>query len=396
MFVNPLGPSLNPYGTPMMSPPVPNPVVPDKDPDIPRYINFLADYTGCGHWRMLWPEQVLNVYRQCVIQSTTVMITDPRYFTDVSCIRVQRQCTPGQKKYIEHLKSTTNARLVYDIDDICFGEDIPDYNPFKYAFIKPETRQCIQDIMEMCDEMTVTCDRMKQYFLNKTNQKNITVLPNRAPKFWIGNLYDKKHVSSCYDKFRKKPRVLYAGSSSHFDIKQKNKHQDDLSHVIQAIVATADKLQWVFLGGVPNQLKPLVEKGLVEYHKWSHMYDYPYQLKKLNINIGVIPLMDNIFNRCKSDIKYIEYSALGIPAVCQDIDVYKRCKHTFNSGSEMVNSINKIMSSKKQYMSIVERNYNSINNLWLENEQQRETFNEIYKHEYGNPGRVNINKLNDI
>ena len=106
--------------------------------------------------------------------------------------------------------------------------------------------------------------------------------------------------------------------------------------------------------------------------------------------------MDNIFNRCKSDIKYIEYSALGIPAVCQDIDVYKRCKHTFNSGSEMVNSINKIMSSKKQYMSIVERNYNSINNLWLENEQQRETFNEIYKHEYGNPGRVNINKLNDI
>ncbi|MBI4743223.1 MAG: hypothetical protein HY776_00055, partial [Actinobacteria bacterium] len=34
-----------------------------------------------------------------------------------------------------------------------------------------------------------------------------------------------------------------------------------------------------------------------------------------NIDIGLAPLADTVFNRCKSDLKLLEYGILGIPSV---------------------------------------------------------------------------------
>jgi len=28
--------------------------------DLVRCLNFYADYSGCGHWRMMWPENMLR------------------------------------------------------------------------------------------------------------------------------------------------------------------------------------------------------------------------------------------------------------------------------------------------------------------------------------------------
>ena len=41
--------------------------------------------------------------------------------------------------------------------------------------------------MGLCDEITVTCKFMKDYYTEKTGNKNITVIPNYPPKWWIGN-----------------------------------------------------------------------------------------------------------------------------------------------------------------------------------------------------------------
>ena len=60
-------------------------------PDLARGINFYADYSGCGHWRMIWPENLLNCYGKANIQGGTVMIGDKNfykgnyYFTIDSC-----------------------------------------------------------------------------------------------------------------------------------------------------------------------------------------------------------------------------------------------------------------------------------------------------------------------
>ena len=53
----------------------------EKPPEtqLPRFLNYYADYSGCGHWRMIWPEQVMNAHNKAVVHGTTVMNVDPRY-----------------------------------------------------------------------------------------------------------------------------------------------------------------------------------------------------------------------------------------------------------------------------------------------------------------------------
>ena len=69
---------------------------PPKPPELtrPRFMNYYADYSGCGHWRMIWPEQVLNAHDKAVCHGTTVMNGDSRQYIQVKGVRVQRQATP--------------------------------------------------------------------------------------------------------------------------------------------------------------------------------------------------------------------------------------------------------------------------------------------------------------
>ena len=85
-----LGPSPypQPFASPFQSAPA-TPVTPvtqqngadpnlvPKEATLPRYINYLADYSGCGHWRILWPEAVINAKGIGMSQSTTAMVNNP-------------------------------------------------------------------------------------------------------------------------------------------------------------------------------------------------------------------------------------------------------------------------------------------------------------------------------
>ena len=70
-------------------------------PDLPRGLNFYADYSGCGHWRMIWPELLLNCFAKANVQGGTVMIGDKNFYKGLKTIRIQRQATESQLNYIK-------------------------------------------------------------------------------------------------------------------------------------------------------------------------------------------------------------------------------------------------------------------------------------------------------
>ena len=72
-------------------------------PDLARGLNFYADYSGCGHWRMIWPELLLNCYGKANIQGGTVMIGDKNFDSGVKTVRIQRPATEQQFTYIKWL-----------------------------------------------------------------------------------------------------------------------------------------------------------------------------------------------------------------------------------------------------------------------------------------------------
>jgi len=352
-------PVVNPYNNRNASPlavnhpsPTNNQPTPPET-TLPRYVNYLADYSGCGHWRILWPESVINMRGDGMSQSTTAMIVDPRWYTGVKCVKVQRQASSQQKEFVKFLKNIQQEygfKIIYEVDDVVFKEVIPDYNKFKFAFDTEEIRQNCIDIINMVDEVTVTCDFMKRLYQKKTGQQNITVIPNFIPNGWMGQLYDKDRIISGFKQNRNRPRILYTGSGAHYDVDNKTGGKDDLSEVRDFIRKTVKKYQWVFVGAFPPQLADLVQQKEIEFYPWQPLLKYPYFINSLNAQLMVAPLEVNDFNKAKSDIKYIEACVLGIPCLCQDMDTYNSAPEPlrFSSVNEFEQKIDNILNWKNK------------------------------------------------
>lgn len=369
--------------------------------DFDRCLNYYADYSGCGFWRMIWPEHVLNAHQKMIVHGTTMMSFDPNYFAHVKSVRIQRQATEYQAHFVRALRQladTQGFRIIYEIDDIIFSEDIPDYNKYKPAFTDPKIRQTAQEIMAMCDEITVTCDFMKDYYMAKTGNKNITVIPNYPPEFWIGNYFNPRKVEDNFRKFccgkNAKPRVLYPGSGAHFDVENRVNQDDDFAHVREMVAKTAHKFQWVFMGAFPLPLRDFVKQGLIEFHPWKRLYDYPKMIADLNVNAIVAPLRDNTFNRAKSDLKFIEAGCFGIPAVCQDLVTYSNSLIKFNTGDEMIDQLDKLFKNSNHYKAMCKAHRDVAETRFLELDNNIDKYKELYTLPYKDPKRVLLNAIN--
>jgi len=372
---------------------------PPPDTNLPRAVQYYADYSGCGFWRMLWPEHLLNAFGSMTVHGSTVMVLDPRWYVNVKAVRIQRQATSHQLQFVKFLREVSKQvgfRIIYEIDDLVFCEDIPDYNKFKTAFVDPEIRKNAQEIMSLCDEITVTNEFMKNYYMEKTGHKNVTVIPNYPPKFWLGNFYNEKSISSNYDTYKNKPRILYAGSGAHFDVENRVNQNDDFAHVVKAIYDTYTEFQWVFLGAFPLPLRPLVDAGKVEFHPWTNLYHYGEKIKNLRINMMVAPLQNNTFNKSKSDLKWVEANCFGLPIACQDLCTYADAEFKFNNGEEMIQQIRDVLSKKGRYMNICAAARKNAESRWLENDENINCYKELFLHPYGSKERVLLNKINNI
>lgn len=368
-----------------------------RELSLPRVVNYLADYSGCGHWRVIWPEQLLNASGAMVSQSNTCMVFDPRWYEGVKAIKIQRQATSDQKRFIEHLKTFQKQygfKLIYEVDDVVFKEDIPDYNKFKFAFDSDEIRQNCIDIINMVDEVTVTCDYMRDLYREKTGKQEITVIPNFPPYFWMGYLFNHSKICNSLDKNYRKPRILYTGSGAHYDVDNKTGGKDDFEHVIQVIIDTRHKYQWVFMGAFPPPLLPYVRSGEIEFHQWQTLYDYPKKINSLDINLMIAPLQDNPFNKAKSDIKFIEACLFGIPVICQDMVTYKDALLKFKTGEELKDLIASTLKNKPKYRKMSAEMRVIGESRLLERPENIGCISEAYLTPYNSPERKYLKKWN--
>jgi hypothetical protein len=391
----PNAPSTLPVGMPVYTYAAVNPIKVPEPPkldipeaNLPRAINYYADYGGCGFWRMIWPEFLMNAYNKACMSGLTQMILDIRFYGGIKAIRMQRQATPIQRDFIKELvkaKQHFNQRMIYEVDDIVFKDDIPDYNRCKDAFVDSTIVESILEIMKNMDEITVTCDYMKEYYKEKTGNKNITVIPNYPPRFWLDRFYDRKKVQDHYEKNKKRPRILYSGSGTHLDVLNRTGLKDDFHHVIQSIIKARKKFKFVWKGCYPMMVKPYIDNGEMEYYDWSSLQDYPQGLVDTNCNAVFAPLIDNVFNRSKSNIKIVEAGGLGLPGAFQDMCTYSMADVKFSSGDELIDQLDYITSDTDRYMDLSDKARKFTEGLWLED--HLDEYNALYFTEWGSKER---------
>ena len=364
-------------------------------PEVPgtglkRAINYLADYGGCGYYRCMAPNLLLNLYQKSVIIESTAMILDPRFYQTVEAVKLQRQATPQQLQFVKVLKQISQQKplkLIYEVDDVVFAEDIPMYNRNRDAFTAPEIQNSIKEILSMMDEITVTCDYFKDYIIEKSGNKKVSVVPNYLMKWWFDRYYNLADLIKKYDKNKKKPIVAIFASGTHVDVANRVNQQDDFAAVVQHIIKTRTEFQWHFYGSYPLGLKPFIDKGEIKFFPWVQLPDFPQAMANSGAQVTFAALQDNNFNRCKSNIKLIEAGALGIPCVCPDMVTYKDAFLKYKTGDEFIDCLKSTLKNQSTYAEQCKKARAHAEKFWLDDEKNLMKYHEAYFTPFGSKDR---------
>jgi glycosyltransferase involved in cell wall biosynthesis len=115
------------------------------------------------------------------------------------------------------------------------------------------------------------------------------------------------------------PIIGYMGSKG---------HQHDLDLVVPALerlLEERQELEFAVFGTIslPSTLKRF-GKRVKSYAVQKRYTEFLRTLAHLNWDIGLAPLVDIPFNRCKAPTKFIEYTACGIPVIASRVSVYEK------------------------------------------------------------------------
>lgn len=182
------------------------------------------------------------------------------------------------------------------------------------------TEECIK----MADLVTVTTFYLKKK-LSHLN-KNIAVLPNYLDiETW---LKPRKNNSRTL-------RIGWAGSISH-----KADLEQILNPVIKEVIKRHPEVRFVYCGyGGMSSTDKLTQleygedmfKGIPrknrEYLLGVNTPFWPVKASALEFDIALAPLIDDEFNRSKSNLKYLEYGLLGYPGVYSPTIYKETVKH---------------------------------------------------------------------
>jgi hypothetical protein len=373
---------------------LPPPSIPGQG--LKRAITYLADYGGCGYYRCIAPDLLLNLYDKAVISELTTMILDPRFYQTVETVKLQRQATPQQKEFVKFLKEVSKQKeaatgsklkLMYEVDDVVFAEDIPLYNRNRDAFTDKEIRESIIEIMSMMDEITVTSEYFRDYVIEKTGLKNVSYIPNYLMKWWFDRYYNLGDLVKKFEKNKKKPIVAIFASGTHVDVTNRANQKDDFEMVVPAIIKAKKDFEWHFYGSYPLPLKPFIDRGEIKYFPWVRLPDFAETVANAGAQVTFAALQDNNFNRCKSNIKLIESGAIGLPCVCPDMVTYKDAFLKYSNASEFIDCIKTATKNQTVYADFCKKSRAHAEKFWMDTEENLMKHYEAYFTPYGSSER---------
>lgn len=221
------------------------------------------------------------------------------------------------------IREWTRGKLIIDIDDNIYAASVDNPGNKAKDWIKE-----LELSMRIADGLTVSVPSLKTLY-SQLN-KNIYVKPNGMDfKMW---------------KFKVKPhkgiRIGWEGAYG---------HRDDLELVYPAIkeLIKKYKVKFVIMGAnVKAGLKP--PDFEVEHHDWVGFADYPKKLASLRLDIGLSPLIDSSYNRCKSNLRILDNSMFMIPIVASPVENLKGMPCLYASSNyEWYEQIEKLILSKE-------------------------------------------------
>jgi O-antigen biosynthesis protein len=335
-------------------------------------VNFPSDKNGCGYYRTFIPYGYLACKYNYNVTNLMQFVFDLNFIAGSHSIRFQRQVTEAQKKVVFEYKKViqrvgSKTKLIYEIDDVV--HEIMPSNIIAYQFYTETKKNNMIQIMRNVDKVTFSTQFLKDYYKEKFGIENSMVVPNFLPKFLWGDKGKR-------DKYQKgsKPRILWAGSASHVG------KGGDLEFILPLIRKTKNEFEWVFFGVIPPELT-----GQYEFINWADFYSYPAALDAINADIAIAPIADNSFNYGKSDLKLLEYTALGLPGVYSSIgegigpyDLVDNITCVKNNEDDWYQAIKGLITDQSKWNNSLNAAKNELSNRWLEDDKNINVYQNVH------------------
>jgi hypothetical protein len=225
----------------------------------------------------------------------------------VDAVYLQRPWTPDHLALI--IMARRMGRPVWvDYDDDLL--QVPDDNPSFEAYSDPRVRRTVVQIIQSADVVTVSTRALARVFYPIDKREgDLLVIPNALDTTIMGELPLGINPD---------PIVAWRGTKT---------HQRDLMSYADPMVQAANThkdWKWVFLGYRPWFMIsrfPDERTGLVQS---LDPIEYFALLRKLKPRLVVVPLANNRFNRCKSNIAWIEATLAGAACLAPDWEEWRK------------------------------------------------------------------------
>ena len=203
--------------------------------------------------------------------------------------------------------------VILDIDDLLFR--VPRSHP-DFAVYQSRTAQALKVLLD-ADTVVASTPPLAENLA--AFHSSVVVIPNELPSSLWGEICRQKQAE-CSRSTADRITIGYIGSGT---------HRPDLQSIEEVLLTVLrrhrNRVRFLSVG-VP--LSPrLSREPNVEQIKPSKRIAHSYSefvqfAASLPIEIGIAPLLDNLFNCCKSNAKFQEYAALGIAGVYSDLPTY--------------------------------------------------------------------------
>ncbi|MEN1832475.1 glycosyltransferase [Pseudomonas lijiangensis] len=277
---------------------------------LPTVLVHPARKQACGQQRIIEPFNALRASGLIEgVQSPGLLSLVELERCSPDVIVLQRQLEVLQLQSIQRMRMFSQSFKVYDLDS--YLPTLPEFTKRKKT--PEQVLQAMGVALSCMDRLVVSSAALAQVFDGL--HPDIRLMQGRlAPDRW-SVLNSERRCS-----FR--PRIGWVGGPEQLG---------DLDLVADVIKALGAEVEMVCLGACSESLRPYVH----EIHKGVSYSEYPAKLASLNLDLALVPLQETLFNRCKNNLRLLEFGACGVPVICSDLEPFQgdlpvtRVKNTY-------------------------------------------------------------------
>ena len=225
---------------------------------------------------------------------------DRRWVDDCDVLVMGTQRHPKILELVAHLREK-GVLTVLDLDDDYWN--LSPENPARESW-DPQVLGNLTSIVHAVDRVTTPTQELASVL--RPMNSDVRLLPNMLPdEHWPS---ERKQASA-----DREPLIMgWAGSTSHVP---------DVRMIGSVLVQLLDEFPHLelHLAGVDSSILPSHPR----VRSLTPVRVEQYANLLAGFDIGVAPLVDTRFNRCKSDLKFLEYSMAGVPGVYSRVAPYE-------------------------------------------------------------------------